>query len=79
MSGPADARAPGRQRPAAPNRFRREEAIAIAGRLLPKSETVWLEDSIHDVPLQRPELVAQTIRDNIRQGFFTHAQRTAGD
>ena len=64
---------------AAPNRFRREEAIATAGRLLPKSRSAWLEDSIHDVPLQRPELVAETIRNNIQQGFFAHAHRTAAD
>ena len=51
-------------------RFRREESMARAASLLPVSETVWLEDSIHDVPLQRPELVANTIREHIRAGFF---------
>ena len=51
-------------------RFRREESIAKAASLLPVSKTVWLEDSIHDVPLQRPELVAETIREHIRGGFF---------
>lgn len=51
-------------------RFRREESIARAASLLPVSKTVWLEDSIHDVPLQRPELVANTIRDHINNGFF---------
>lgn len=51
-------------------RFRREESIAKAASLLPTSKTVWLEDSIHDVPLQRPELVANTIRGHIRSGFF---------
>ena len=53
-------------------RFRREESIAKAASLLPVSKTVWLEDSIHDVPLQRPELVANTIRDHIKSGFFDH-------
>ena len=53
-------------------RFRREESIARAASLLPVSKTVWLEDSIHDVPLQRPELVANTIRDHINNGFFDH-------
>lgn len=52
-------------------RFRREEAIARAASLLPRSRTVWLEDSIHDVPLQRPALVADTIRAHIRDGFLT--------
>ena len=56
--------------PEAARRFRREEAIAVASRELPRSETVWLEDSIHDVPLQRPELVATVIREHIESGFF---------
>ena len=48
----------------------RSESIAAAERLLPRSKTVWLEDSIHDVPVQRPELVADTIREHIQSGFF---------
>ena len=48
----------------------RSESIAAAERLLPGSNTVWLEDSIHDVPVQRPELVAGTIREHIHSGFF---------
>lgn len=48
----------------------RSESIAAAERLLPRSKTVWLEDSIHDVPVQRPELVADTIREHIQAGFF---------
>ena len=51
-------------------RFRREESMARAASLLPVSKTVWLEDSIHDVPLQRPELVANTISQHIKNGFF---------
>lgn len=51
-------------------RFRRAESIARAAALLPQSRTVWLEDSIHDVPLQRPGLVADTIAEHIRSGFF---------
>ena len=51
-------------------RWRREEAIARAEELLPISKTVWMEDSIHDVPLQRPELVADTIGGHIEGGFF---------
>ena len=54
-------------------RFRREEAIALAEKLLPESKTVWLEDSVHDVPLQRPELVAGVIREHIQGGFFGKA------
>ena len=48
----------------------RSESIAAAERLLPNSKTVWLEDSIHDVPVQRPEVVAATIRDHIMSGYF---------
>ena len=51
-------------------RFRREESIARAESLLPSSKTVWMEDSIHDVPLQRPQLVADTIREHLQNGFL---------
>ena len=50
--------------------FSRRESIARAEELLPISETVWLEDSVHDVPLQRPELVASVISGHFRNGFF---------
>ena len=56
-------------------RMRREESIAKAESLLPVSKTVWLEDSIHDVPLQRPALVADTIREHILAGFFDNQPR----
>lgn len=39
---------------------KRERALAAARRL-PHGSVVWLEDAIHDVPLQRPELVARAI------------------
>ena len=51
-------------------RFRREESIARAASLLPRSKTVWMEDSIHDVPLQRPQLVAGAIREHLLNGFL---------
>ena len=47
-----------------------QESIASAGRLLPTSKTVWLEDTVHDAPLQRPELVASIIAEHIQGGFF---------
>ena len=50
--------------------LRRRESIAKAAALLPRSKTVWLEDSVHDVPLQRPALVAETISDHLSAGFF---------
>ncbi len=50
--------------------FRRQESVAKAHRLLPRVQVVWLEDSIHDVPVQRPDLVAETIRQGILSGFL---------
>ena len=64
---------PARQRngePSPTRRFWREQAIARAESLLPRSKTVWMEDSIHDVPLQRPSLVASTIAEHIVGGYF---------
>jgi pimeloyl-ACP methyl ester carboxylesterase len=42
---------------------RKREGVAAALELLRDGRVVWLEDSIHDVPLQRPELVASAIAD----------------
>ena len=49
---------------------RSEKAMTAAGTGLPVSKTVWLEDSVHDVPLQRPGLVAGVIADAYKSGFF---------
>ena len=38
--------------------------------LLPQGRLVWMEDSIHDVPVQRPAEVSQVIRDANGEGFF---------
>jgi pimeloyl-ACP methyl ester carboxylesterase len=40
---------------------RKRDAVARVAPLLRDGRVVWFEDSIHDVPLQRPALVAQTI------------------
>ena len=64
---------PARQRnsPAAVERLERREAnVDAAARAIPRSKVIWLEDSVHDVPLQRPELVASVIREHIQGGFF---------
>ena len=50
--------------------LRRESSVALAEKTLPHCKTVWLEDSIHDVPVQRPQLVAGLIREHIVSGFF---------
>ena len=49
---------------------RREASVAAAAGSVPRSKVVWLEDSVHDVPLQRPELVASVLREYIQEGFF---------
>ena len=49
---------------------RRETSVARAGSLLPRGKTVWLEDSVHDVPLQRPGLVAGIIKEHLASGYF---------
>ena len=49
---------------------RRLMSVGEAEQQLPKSKTVWLEDSIHDVPIQRPELVAELIKSHVADGFF---------
>lgn len=38
--------------------------------LLSQGRLVWMEDSIHDVPVQRPAEVSQVILDANREGFF---------
>ena len=48
----------------------KEDGVAAAAGSMQRSKVVWLEDSIHDVPLQRPELVASVIREHIQEGFF---------
>ena len=48
----------------------REEMVRLAQGNIPTCETIWLENSIHDVPLQRPELVARLIKEQVKKGFF---------
>ena len=60
-----------RSNPAEMERLERKEAgVAAAAGSMQRSKVVWLEDSVHDVPLQRPELVASVIREHIQEGFF---------
>ena len=49
---------------------RRLMSVDEAERQLPNSKTVWLEDSIHDVPIQRPRLVAVLLKSHLADGFF---------
>ena len=68
---------PTRGRGSRPKEWREwaERSIAAAGDALPVSKTVWLEDSVHDVPLQRPELVAKLIK----QHYLSSESGEAGD
>ncbi len=49
---------------------RRMMSVGEAEEQLANSKTVWLENSIHDVPIQRPELVADLIKSHVADGFF---------
>ena len=48
----------------------KEAQVRQALATLPKARLIWMEDSIHDVPVQRPYEVAQTIHEVEREGFF---------
>jgi hypothetical protein len=48
----------------------RDEILAMAEAIIPKSRIVRLENSIHDVPLQKPLLVAKILSAAIKEGFF---------
>ena len=50
---------------------RKEDGVAAAAGSMQRSKVVWLEDSVHDVPLQRPELVAGVFWEHIQEGFFS--------
>ena len=53
-----------------PRQKLRQKLIEQAEAEINKFDTVWLEQSIHDVPIQRPMLVATTISQYIERGFF---------
>ena len=48
----------------------KHEMVDMASQTIPICDVVWLEESIHDVPLQRPELVSDLIAKRIESGFF---------
>ncbi len=52
-----------RDAPVSARADRQERLVSRAERLLSDGRVVWLEDSIHDVPLQRPLRVAQLLLD----------------
>ena len=48
----------------------KEAQVNQALAMLPNARLIWMEDSIHDVPVQRPSEVAQVIRQVEQEGFF---------
>ena len=48
----------------------RLDSVTRAINLLPPCKAVWLENSIHDVPIQRPDLVSDTLDSHLSNGFF---------
>ena len=53
-----------------PSQKLRQNLIDQAEANISKFNTVWLEKSIHDVPIQKPTLVAEIISQYIDSGFF---------
>jgi len=53
-----------------PRQKLRQKLIEQAESEISRFDTVWLEQSIHDVPIQKPMLVATTISQYIDRGFF---------
>lgn len=39
----------------------KREAVALAERRLARGQTIWMEDTLHDIPLHRPQALAQAI------------------
>lgn len=54
------------------SRETKEAQVTQALKRIPRARMVWMEDSIHDVPVQRPQEVAQVIRDAASDGFFDY-------
>ncbi|HZU77274.1 MAG TPA: alpha/beta hydrolase, partial [Dehalococcoidia bacterium] len=46
---------------------RKHEGVEAALRLLKRGQVEWLEDSVHDVPLQRPERVSEALTRFVAQ------------
>jgi pimeloyl-ACP methyl ester carboxylesterase len=44
----------------------KREAVLLAEKRLARSRTIWMEDTLHDIPLHRPAELAQAILDFVR-------------
>jgi pimeloyl-ACP methyl ester carboxylesterase len=45
----------------------RVKTVAQAEKLLPQGRAIWMENTVHDVPLQRPQELAQLILDFLQE------------
>jgi hypothetical protein len=45
----------------------KKEGVKKAQTLLERSRVLWMEDTIHDVPLQRPDDLAAAIADFVER------------
>ena len=41
----------------------KRESVALAEQRLPASTTIWMEDTLHDIPLHRPAELARAIEE----------------
>ena len=48
----------------------KNELLNEAAQKIAINKSMWLENSIHDVPIQRPELLASILTNDIESGFF---------
>jgi pimeloyl-ACP methyl ester carboxylesterase len=65
------ARSDGEPSSTAGNTSTKEAQMNRALATLPNARLIWMEDSIHDVPVQRPSEVAGVIMDVENEGFFS--------
>jgi hypothetical protein len=47
----------------------KREGVALAQQLLPRSHTHWFEDTLHDIPLHRPDELAEVIESFIDENL----------
>lgn len=45
----------------------KRKGVALAERLLSQSQTRWFEDTLHDIPLHRPERLAEVIEEFLEE------------
>ena len=60
----------GRDASTAGDNYKKEDQIAFALATIGGSCVIWMEDSVHDVPVQRPLDIATVIKNKWAEGFF---------